>query len=203
MAMFGFFNFFNRAYRSHPMPHGLEGFRIAERLKMDYFRYFIAMALSIVLGTICSFWAMLWVFNKYGAAAQVMGPGEWFGREAWEEVNTWITLPQLHQYQPTYAILVGLFFSLGLAAMRMNLSWWPFHPVGYAVSGSWSMDQLWTCVLVAWIIKVLLLKYGGARAYRPAVPFFLGLIMGDFVVGSFWNLYGIINEVQVYHFWPY
>lgn len=203
MAMFGFFNFFNRAYRSHPMPHGLEGFRIAERLKMDYFRYFIAMVLSIVLGTICSFWAMLWVFNKYGAAAQVMGPGEWFGREAWEEVNTWITLPQLHQYQPTYAILVGLFFSLGLAAMRMNLSWWPFHPVGYAVSGSWSMDQLWTCVLVAWIIKVLLLKYGGARAYRPAVPFFLGLIMGDFVVGSFWNLYGIINEVQVYHFWPY
>jgi hypothetical protein len=203
MAMFGFFNFFNRAYRSHPMPHGLEGFRIAERLKMDYFRYFTAMALSIVLGTICSFWAMLWVFNKYGAAAQVMGPGEWFGREAWEEVNTWITLPQIHQYQPTYAILVGLFFSLGLAAMRMNLSWWPFHPVGYAVSGSWSMDQLWACVLVAWVIKVLLLKYGGARAYRPAVPFFLGLIMGDFVVGSFWNLYGIINEVQVYHFWPY
>jgi hypothetical protein len=203
MAMFGFFNFFNRAYRSHPMPHGLEGFRIAERLKMDYFRYFIAMALSIVLGTLCSFWAMLWVFNKYGAAAQVMGPGEWFGREAWEEVNTWITLPQIHQYQPTYAILVGLFFSLGLAAMRMNLSWWPFHPVGYAVSGSWSMDQLWACVLVAWVIKVLLLKYGGARAYRPAVPFFLGLIMGDFVVGSFWNLYGIINEVQVYHFWPY
>lgn len=203
MAMFGFFNFFNRAYRGHPMPHGLEAFRIAERLKMDNRRYLIAMGLSIVAGIVCAFWAMLWVFNKYGAAAQAIGPGEWFGREAWEEVNRWFTTPQLHQLQPTYAILIGLGFSLILAVLRLNFRWWPFHPVGYAVSGSWSMEQLWLCVFIAWAIKALLLKYGGAKAYTPVVPFFVGLIMGDFMVGSCWNLYGIIMETQVYHFWPY
>ena len=202
-TMFGFFNFFNRAYRGHPMPHGLEGFRIAERLKMDNRRYLIAMGASVVAGIICGFWAMLWVFNKYGASAQAIGPGEWFGREAWDEVNRWFTMPQAHIRGPTYAILIGLVFSLGLAALRMNLTWWPFHPVGYAVSGSWSMDQLWLCIFIAWLIKVLLLKYGGAKAYKPIVPLFVGLILGDFMVGSFWNLYGIIMEVQVYHFWPY
>ena len=203
LAMFGFFNFFNRAYRGHPMPHGLEGFRIAERLKMDNLRYLIAMGVAIMAGIPCAFWAMLWVFNKYGAAAQAVGPGEWFGRETWDIVNLWFTKPQIHQYHPTYAILVGLVFSLGLATLRMNLPWWPFHPVGYAISGSWSMEQLWLCMIIAWAIKALLLKYGGAKAYKPAVPFFVGLIMGDFMVGSFWNLYGIIMERQVYHFWPY
>lgn len=202
-VMFGFFNFFNRAYRGHPMPHGLEAFRIAERLKLDNLRYLLAIMVSTVAGIVCAFWAMLWVFDKYGAAAQAIGPGEWFGRETWDFVNSWLTTPQVHQYQPTYAIIIGVLFSIGLATLRMNLPWWPFHPVGYAISGSWSMDQLWLCVMVAWAIKVLLLKYGGAKAYKPVVPFFVGLIMGDFMVGSFWNLYGIVMERQVYHFWPY
>jgi len=33
------------------------------------------------------------------------------------------------------------------------------------------------------------------------VPFFIGLILGDFIVGALWNLYGIVMEVQVYRFW--
>ncbi|HOZ49661.1 MAG TPA: hypothetical protein PLO37_19925 [Candidatus Hydrogenedentes bacterium] len=202
-AMFGFFNFFNRAYRGHPMPHGLEGFRIAERLKMENGRYLIAMFVAIIAGIICGFGAMLWVFNKYGAAAQAIGPGEFFGREAWDEVNLWFTAPQVHRHNPVWAIGVGLLFCLGLSALRMNLTWWPFHPVGYAVSGSWSMEQLWLCIFIAWSIKALILKYGGAKAYKPVVPFFIGLILGDFMVGGFWNLYGIIMEVDVYHFWPY
>ena len=203
LALFGFWNFFNRAYRGHPMPHGIEAFRIAERMKMDNLRYLIAMGLALAVGTISGFFSMLWVFNKYGASAQVIGPGEWFGREAWDAVNVWFTAPEVHQLQPTYAILVGLATGLGLAALRMNLTWWPFHPVGYAVSGSWSMEQLWMCVFTAWLIKALLLRYGGAKAYKPAIPFFVGLMVGDFLVGGFWQLYGIVMETTVYHFWPY
>ena len=185
------------------MPHGMEGFKIAERLHADNFRYLIAMAVAIVSGTICAVLAMLWAFNKYGASAQALGPGEWFGRETWDHIRMLFTSPPPHQNYSLYAVGIGVSSGLGLAALRMNFRWWPFHPVGYAVSGSWSMDQLWLCVFIAWLVKGLLLKYGGARAYQPAVPFFVGLIMGDFVVGSFWNLYGILAETQVYHFWPY
>ncbi|MCP4643796.1 MAG: hypothetical protein GY851_25345, partial [bacterium] len=200
LIMFGFYAFMGRAYRGHPMPHGLEGMRIAERLKMDQRRYLIAMALSIVVGTACAFLALLWVFNKYGASAQIIGPGEWFGREAWDYINLQFTTPAPHQPQPTYAIIIGVVTSLGLAALRMSLAWWPFHPVGYATSGSWAMGELWMCVFTAWLIKAVLMKYGGARAYKPAVPFFMGLIMGDFMIGCFWNIYGIVMECQVYHF---
>ncbi len=203
LAFFGFLNFFNRAYRGHPMPHGMEGFRIAERLGMDNRRYLIAMAVAIVVGALSGFFAMLWIFNKYGAAAQAVGPGEWFGRETWDYTSMWFTAPEPHQYYSTYAIFIGLASGLVLAALRMSLAWWPFHPVGYAVSGSWSLDQLWLCIFVAWLVKASLLKYGGVKAYKPAVPFFVGLMLGDFMVGGFWQLYGILMETQVYHFWPY
>ena len=201
-VMFGFFNFFNRAYRGHPMPHGLEAMAIAGRLRMNQLRYLVAVALAIVAGTFAAFWAMLWLLDKYGAT-QTLGPGEFFGREAWDEVDRWFTMPEVDQLQPTLAISIGLVVSLILMTLRMNLTWWPWHPVGYAISGSWSMDQLWAAFFVAWLIKVSLLRYGGAKAYKPAVPFFMGLIMGEFMMGSFWNLYGVVMETQVYHFWPY
>ena len=201
-VMFGFFNFFNRAYRGHPMPHGLEAMAIAGRLRMNQLRYLVAVAVAIVAGTFAAFWSMLWLLDKYGAT-QTLGPGEFFGRETWSEVDRWFTMPEVDQFQPTLAILIGLVVSLILMTLRMNLTWWPWHPVGYAISGSWSMDQLWAAFFVAWLIKVSLLRYGGAKAYKPAVPFFMGLIMGEFMMGSFWNLYGVVMETQVYHFWPY
>jgi hypothetical protein len=200
--MLGFYRWFNRAYRAHPMPHGMEAFRIAERLGLSNRRYVAAMALAIGFGAVCAFWALLTVLNKYGAT-QVSGLGDIFGREGWDVINNRFVAPEPHQYQPTYAIIIGLIFSLGLAAMRMVAVWWPFHPVGYAVSGSWSMEQLWMSFFVAWLVKLLLLRYGGAKVYKPAVPFFIGLILGDFMVGGFWNLYGAVMGVEVYHFWPY
>ena len=202
MTMFAFFQFFNRAYRGHPMPHGMEAYRIAERLRIGNRRYTLAMGLAVLAGIITGFWSLLWIFNYYGAS-QISGLGEWFGRETWEQTNRWFTAPETHQLQPTYAILLGLASALALAVLRLNLRWWPLHPVGYAISGSWSMDQLWFCVFIAWLLKTLLLKYGGAKAYQPAIPIAVGLILGDFIMGSLWNLYGIFAETQVYHFWPY
>ena len=29
----------------------------------------------------------------------------------------------------------------------------------------------------------------------------IGLILGDFIIGAAWNLFGILFEVQVYRFW--
>jgi len=37
-------------------------------------------------------------------------------------------------------------------------------------------------VFVTWVFKVLLLRYGGLRAHRRALPFFLGLLAGTAVI---------------------
>ena len=46
-----------------------------------------------------------------------------------------------------------------------------------------------------------MIRYGGNRAFLRAVPYAFGLILGDFAMGSFWNIYGIIKDVKVYSFW--
>jgi hypothetical protein len=41
-------------------------------------------------------------------------------------------------------------------------------------------------VFLAWLVKTLILKYGGPSFYRLARPFFLGLIAGQFAVSGMW-----------------
>jgi len=42
---------------------------------------------------------------------------------------------------------------------------------------------MWLPVFITWLIKGALLHYGGLRAYQRALPFFLGLILGEFSAG--------------------
>jgi hypothetical protein len=54
---------------------------------------------------------------------------------------------------------------------------------------------------LAWILKTLILRYGGRGGFQRSLPFFIGLMIGQFVVGSLWNIYGILREVPTYQFW--
>ena len=56
-------------------------------------------------------------------------------------------------------------------------------------------------MFLGWLIKALIVRYGGAQLYRKALPFFVGLVMGEFTVGSLWTFYSIIFEVQTYRMW--
>jgi hypothetical protein len=84
--------------------------------------------------------------------------------------------------------------------MRTRFFWWAFHPAGFAVSSSWSMNLFWSSILVSWLIKLIILKYGGVNLHRKVIPFFLGLILGEFVVGGFWTLRGALFHTETYKF---
>jgi len=96
---------------------------------------------------------------------------------------------------------VGFLFTLALMFLRVNFVRWPFHPVGYAISSSWSMNCLWLPILIAWLAKLLIMRYGGYKVFQKAVPIALGLVLGEFIVGSLWCIIGIILQISTYSFW--
>ncbi|HEX28999.1 TPA: hypothetical protein ENG04_02830, partial [Candidatus Poribacteria bacterium] len=59
LTTISFFHFFNRAYRGHPMPHQLEGFKLAERSGMNVRRLFLAIIIAGTLGFFASAWGYL------------------------------------------------------------------------------------------------------------------------------------------------
>ena len=55
-------------------------------------------------------------------------------------------------------------------------------------------------MILAWIFKGLPLRYGGLRAYRQFLPFSLGIILGDCVMGCARGLMGLLLNMRTYNF---
>ena len=179
------FFWLSRTHRQFPMQTQVDAMRIGHRTGARLSSMTSVILLASLMGTIAAFWAYLHTMYQVGfESARFRGPAIWaFGSEPWQKLDSWIQSPQRADPGTMGAYAFGCLFTLFLAAMRVRFAWWPFHPAGYLVAGSFGLFRLWLPIFVSWLIKVLLLRYGGLRAYRRALPFFIGLILGEFVAG--------------------
>ena len=69
---------------------------------------------------------------------------------------------------------------------RHYFVWWPLHPLGYTISANWKTAHIAFSAFLAWMLKLLILKYGGPKLYQSARPFFIGLIVGEIVAAALW-----------------
>lgn len=81
---------------------------------------------------------------------------------------------------------VGLTFVL--SAMRMRFWWWPLHPVGYLVANVWGSQWWWCPLFIGWVLKTLVVRYGGLRLYQKTVPMAIGAIVGNQLSDLIWPL---------------
>jgi hypothetical protein len=200
LTALNWFWWFNRGYRSHPMPIGLETLRFADRTGATHRIFFWATMLAVITGVAATFWAYLHLGYSLGLAAK-WSSSTGHAAQGYNRLNDWISNRTPPNVTANWALVVGFLTASFLFLMRIKFFWWPFHPIGYAISGSWSINLVWMPLLFAWAIKLLVLRYAGLRGYRALLPFFLGLILGQTIVGSLWSLYGLAIGVQTYSFW--
>ncbi|MFN4242202.1 MAG: DUF6785 family protein [Tepidisphaerales bacterium] len=73
-----------------------------------------------------------------------------------------------------------------LAMMRLRFAAWPLHPVGFLLFNSYPMRMIWFSVLIGWLCKALVVRFGGIELFRALRPLFLGLIVGEAAAVAFW-----------------
>jgi hypothetical protein len=64
------------------------------------------------------------------------------------------------------------------------------------------MQWLWFPMLLGWIFKALILRYGGMKGYRGALPFFLGLVLGDYTISGGLALFYTLVDAPGYRTFP-
>ena len=201
LTLFSFLYPYVRDNVSHPMPSQLEGFKIAERASLSQKKMAIAMIVALLVATPVSFWAYLHLMYQHGAV-QSDGYVIGIGIETFERLLLpWLQQPHAPDSTGLSFTAFASLFTLGLMFLRRQFIWFPFHPAGYALGLSAGMVWVWSAVCVGWFIKAVLLKFGGLRIYRKASPFFVGLVLADFLTGTFWSLVGAIFEIPVYRVW--
>ena len=193
LTMFSFFFFFNRAHTSNPMPHQLEGFKIAERAEISESKFLIAILITIPVASLAGFWAYLHGVYQFGSNGS-------FGWGAFNRLYRWISTPTDFDSVSTMFVLLGIINTILLTIIRWKIIWWPLSPIGYAISGSYTMNIFWLSFLIGWIIKGVLIQQGGLKVHRRIQPLYLGLILGEFTMGSIWSLISVITGKPMYDF---
>jgi hypothetical protein len=203
MALFGATFWMAREFIANPMPHELEAMRMAEVGGARQRSFAKIVMLAAVVGTFGIFWSYLNLAYQTGmATSRAAIWAHEFANDGYEKIDNWLATPGVVNFRAMEAMGGGFVFALFLGAMRQRLGWFPFHPLAYAMANGWGIHQVFLPVFIGWLCKVAITRYGGLRLYRQAVPLFLGLVLGEMVVGCGWSLYGIALGIRTYEFWP-
>jgi hypothetical protein len=81
-----------------------------------------------------------------------------------------------------------------LAKINVTIIGTPFHPIGYALAVCFAVEYNWPAFLGVWLVKLLLLRYGGLGLYLRFVPAALGLTLGGLVVPVMWGFVAYVFE---------
>ena len=167
--------------RNFVMVSAANSLRLGEELGKNRRPLFwiIVLALAVAMGA--ALWMVMLLSHKYGAINLWLWGGGNYGY-----VEKFIRTPSEPYGWGWFNMGLGALIMTGLMAARWFYLWWPLHPLGYVIGPIWIMDHLWVNMFIAWLIKVLVLKYGGVRLYLKTRPFFMGMILGYFTPGGFY-----------------
>lgn len=195
LTILSFFFYFNRTYRPHPMPHQLESFKLAQEARLNNRILLAAILIAMVFSASIFFWIYLHIGYNDGGSSLMR-----FAADGFRRLEQWLTFPTEGRTSDLASMLTGFVSVIFLMAMRMRFLWWGLHPAGYVISAGYAINPFWFSIFLSWFAKWVILKYGGLKGHRQAIYFFLGLILGEFTLASFWSILGVILGRRMYGF---
>ncbi len=170
--------------RPNPAPAQLEGLRMAERASINATHLAWIMIAVVPLTMFCYFWASIHIGYHLGlGTAKISRDTIFVARDTSEKLDCWLRAPAGPNWSGVEAIGVGFGGTLLLMALKLRFPAWPVHPVAFPLAFGYPIDVMMPAIIAAFVIKLLVLHYGGLRAHRRALPFFLGLLAGSATAG--------------------
>ncbi len=167
---------------NHPwssvMPMMSHACRLGDFVWKDKRRLFWSIWWAFIVGVTVSTVFIIWLAYREGAHSfqnwSILREGVWqYGLS----INA-MSNPRPILTVEYWLFLGGVVSMLFLTFMRYRFAWWPFHPVGFAFSGTIFTRLESFTILIAWLLKFLMLKIGGVSFYRRSRPFFVGMLVG-------------------------
>ena len=150
--------------------------RLGDFVGRDKRRLFWGVFGALVAGVVSSTLYTIWLGYHVGAYNfrpnwLIIHEGEWqYGMTVNEILN-----PARMQAIDYWFLLIGAVTMVLVNLMRYRFARWPLHPIGFALSGIPAARRMGSTLLVAWLVKLIMLKTGGGGVL-PAVD---ALLPGD------------------------
>ena len=140
-----------------------------------------AAVLAMIVGVVSSVLYIIVMAYETGAGnygSQISGS---LARGPWDFFVKYIRSPVDPDWRKMTFLGSGIVLAAFLYTMRYRYTWWPFHPLGLAAGPAYPVTNVIFPIFLGSIAKFVIMRLGGAKSYRAARPFFVGLIMGYYV----------------------
>jgi hypothetical protein len=195
LTIFSLMYWYNRDDRGQPMAHQLSAFRVARAAHAHPRRIGQLVLVGFLVGCVTCLLAYLsWAYRVGEDQFLSGGWREAAAGLATARIREWVNTPKGPRWTEIAYMVVGGAFTFGLAKLTYALPGSPLHPIGFALAMCFAVEYNWPAFLMMWALKILLLRYGGRALYLRLAPFFLGLVLGGFVVPMGWGFVSWLFE---------
>lgn len=160
-----------------------EAVKLQQTIKCSGKRLTGAILLAAGVGLIVAPWGIILTGYKQGALSWNTWLFRSFGVSTYGQVLGQIqsSAGQGMEWARFTYFGIGSVLMILLTVMYYRFLWWPVHPIGLAVVSSFTLYAVYIGFFIAWLIKHLMLRWGGLRIYSKGVPFFIGLLIGHYI----------------------
>jgi hypothetical protein len=194
---------FTRDLRGLVLTGFLDGQKLGDEVGVARRKLLWVFVLALVVAIPVAAAIELWLPYQRGAVGMYSFAYRSNNIQFFRENAAWLQGQTQPMTGALVSFLAGGAVTAALAMLRVQYVGWPFHPLGYVLSTSWTVMVFWFPMLVAWVVKSSVVHYGGMRLYARIRPLFLGMIFGEFTAAVFWTLLAAIWNLPAPFFpWP-
>jgi hypothetical protein len=175
------------------MPSLLNAMKMAQLSGLRQRQLIVWGAIAVVAAALVSLYAWLKLgYTKGAVTLTKTATFFWHANYPYMLASQYIDPGMEPNWFRVNGMIVGLVGFVGLYLLRLQFSL-PIHPVGWIVCRGWAMEQFWLMILLGWLAKAVIVRYGGLTGYRALRPFFLGIVLGDLTMAGIFTVVGFIT----------
>jgi len=157
-----------------------EGVQVQRRGQVRGREMTVGVLISVLLGLLAAPLSIILLGYRRGAITWPTWVYRGWGPNTYGQVLGQIGAPASFDPRPLVFTATGVVAMLALTGLGHRFAWWPIHPLGLAVASSFTIYAVYIAFFIAWLVKLLILRWGGVSTYRNCVPFFVGLMVGHY-----------------------
>jgi hypothetical protein len=162
-------------------PAMANALKLRDDLRLKRFKFHMVMAFTILLAAVIAVAAEIIFGYSLGGDKLNSWFYQAFPQSTFDEFtnmskNPPVPSPAQAGWVVTGAVVMGL-----LLYFRRFLFWLP-HPIGLIMLVNPIMASYWFSILIGWLVKTLVTKYGNQETYAKAQYLFIGLVAGELIL---------------------
>ena len=183
-------------------PYMMNSFKMAHHtgLRGSQVGWAVLLALLVAIPVSCI--SALRLYYNVGGVELSRSVAQDGARWPFDKIASYISAPLEPNKMAIGATIFGAVFMLLTLSLNRSYLWWRLNPLAYIMGSTGTLQQIWLSVFIGWLISTLVLRYSGLRMYRRLRPFFLGLLLGEFMAAAFWMIADYFTGLKSHRIFP-